>query len=283
MRCMLFVPGDSERKLSKAKDLSVDALIVDLEDAVSGDARPAARKLTSEFLKDVDNAWVRINPISGSDAQDDLDAVMPSAPAGIVLPKPDSPDDVKRLSERLDALEAQHGIDAKSTRIVSLCTERVGALFSLSDYRHVGERLLGLSWGAEDLSAEVGARTNRDAEGQWLPPYEMARTLCLFAARAAGVLALDTVFTNFRDEPGLANYAANAARDGFDGMLAIHPAQVDVIQEAFTPSGEELERASRIVEAFDSAPTSGVVSLDGVMLDKPHLLQAQRILSKRPS
>lgn len=280
MRCMLFVPGDSERKLSKATDLSVDALIVDLEDAVSAESRPAARELTREFLSETDNAWVRINPLSGPDALDDLEAVMPAAPAGVVLPKPDGPDDVIRLSASLDTLESQHGIASGSTRIVSLCTERVGALFSLQDYRQAGERLLGLSWGAEDLSAELGARTNRDSEGNWLPPYEMARTLCLFAARAAGITALDTVFTNFRDESGLRAYVSRAARDGFDGMLAIHPGQVAIIQEAFTPSAEDIAHAESIVAAFAADPGAGVVSLNGMMLDKPHLLQAQRTLSK---
>ncbi|MEM1174193.1 MAG: CoA ester lyase [Pseudomonadota bacterium] len=280
MRCFLFVPGDSERKLAKSDGIDVDALIVDLEDAVAPEARTAARGLSAEFLAGRDNAWVRINPISSADAMHDLAAVMPSAPAGIVLPKPDSPDDVRTLSDALHRLEAENGLDAGSTRIVALCTERVRALFSLGDYRGASPRLYGLSWGAEDLSAELGASANRDADGEWLPPYQMARSLCLFAAHNASVEAIDTVFTDFRDREGLARYAANAARDGFTGMLAIHPDQVDVIQAAFTPSQAALDEAQRIVELFDANPGVGTLSFDGRMLDRPHYVQARKLLAR---
>ncbi len=280
MRCFLFVPADSERKLEKAKAVDVDALILDLEDAVSPESRPAARKLAADFLRDHDSAWVRINPMSTPDALDDLAAVMPSAPAGIVLPKPDSPDDVRTLSDSLHRLESEHGLTVGSTRIVALCTERVRALFSLGDYRGASPRLFGLSWGAEDLSSELGASANRDEAGNWLPPYELARSLCLFAAHNASVEAIDTVFTDFRDRDGLARYAANAARDGFTGMLAIHPDQVDVIQAAFTPSDEAIAEARRIVELFDANPGVGALSFDGRMLDRPHYLQAKKILAR---
>ena len=280
MRCFLFVPGDSERKLAKAENVSVDALIVDLEDAVSPESRPAARKLTAEYVAGRDDAWVRINPISTPDALADLEAVLPSAPAGIVLPKPDSPDDVRTLSDSLHRLESEHGLAVGSSRILALCTERVRALFSLGDYRGASPRLYGLSWGAEDLSAELGASANRDEQGNWLPPYELARSLCLFAAHNASVEAIDTVFTDFRDREGLARYAANAARDGFTGMLAIHPDQVDVIQAAFTPSGHAIDEARRIVELFEANPGVGALSFEGRMLDRPHYLQAKKLLAR---
>lgn len=279
MRCLLFVPADSERKLAKAADLDVDALILDLEDAVSADARPKARDMAREFLAGRDNVWVRINPLSTPDAETDLAAIMPGGPAGIVLPKPQSAQDVATLSDHLDFLEREHSLVAGSTRVISLCTERVKALFSLGDYAEQTTRLAGLSWGAEDLSAEIGAKANRDADGNWLPPYELARSLCLFAAHAAGVAAIDTVFTDFRDEAGLVRYATNAARDGFSAMLAIHPGQVDVIQSAFMPDDEEIARARRIVELFEANPDEGALSLDGMMLDRPHLIQAQRIVA----
>ena len=279
MRCLLFVPADSERKLAKASDLSVDALILDLEDAVAAEARPKARAIAAEFIGDRDDVWVRINPLSTPDADQDLAAVIASGPAGIILPKPESAADANTLSDRLDHLEAEHAVPAGQTKIIALCTERVKALFSLGGYANATARLEGLSWGAEDLSAEVGARTNRDEEGNWLPPYELARSLCLFAAHAAEVAAIDTVFTDFKDDTGLVRYASNAARDGFTGMLAIHPGQVDIIQSAFMPGDDEIARAKRIVELFEAQPDAGALSLDGMMLDRPHLIQAQRIVA----
>lgn len=278
-RSFLFVPGDSERKLERAGDGAADALIVDLEDAVAPDAKPAARELTREFIASRSDAWVRINPLDGEDAEADLEAVMAAAPAGIVLPKPRSADDVATLARRLDYFEGLHDLKTGSTRILPLVTERPEALFDLGDYRGITPRLAGLSWGAEDLSAAVGAAANRDAAGQWLPPYQLARSLCLFAAAAAGVAAVDTVFTDYRDLEGLADYAAMARRDGFSAMLAIHPAQVDVINAAFTPTAEEVERAQRIVDLFTSNPGAGVLGLDGRMLDRPHLVQAERLLA----
>lgn len=279
MRCLLFVPADSERKLLRAADIEVDALILDLEDAVAADARPRAREMAREFLAERDNVWVRVNPLTTPDAETDLAAIMPGGPAGIVLPKPQSAQDVVQLSDHLDFLEREHALPSGSTRVISLCTERVKALFSLGDYAQPMPRLHGLSWGAEDLSAEIGAKANRDEDGNWLPPYELARSLCLFAAHAAGVAAIDTVFTDFRDEAGLVRYATNAARDGFSAMLAIHPAQVDVIQSAFMPGDDEIARARRIVALFEAHPDEGALSLDGMMLDRPHLIQAQRIVA----
>lgn len=279
IRSFLFVPGDSERKLEKASGVGADALIVDLEDSVTADARPAARELARDYIEGKANIWVRINPADSDDAISDLQAVMPSAPDGIVLPKPRSADDAMRLAMKLDELESQHGIDAGRTKILPLCTERPRALFVLDSYVGSTPRLAGLSWGAEDLSAALGAKTNRDAAGNWLPPYELARSLCLVAAAAAEVPAIDTVYTDIRDTEGLAGYASNAARDGFAGMLAIHPAQVETINKAFLPTAGEIERAEQIVALFADNPGAGVLGLDGEMIDRPHLVQARRIIA----
>ena len=282
-RSFLFVPADSERKLRKAGNTAADALILDLEDSVAADARPDARVMAAEYLQGKRDIWVRINPLGSEDSIADLEAVMPAAPAGIVLPKPRSAADAVALARRIDHLEQQHDIERGQTRILALCTERPEALFTLDSYVGATERLDALSWGAEDLSAAVGASTNRDEQGNWLPLYEMARSCCLLAAAAAGVTALDTVFTDFRDRDGLLRYASNARRDGFTGMLAIHPAQIDTINAAFVPSTAEVERARRIVALFDDNPGAGTVGMDGTMIDRPHLIQAQRILdlSKR--
>jgi citrate lyase subunit beta/citryl-CoA lyase len=277
-RSFLFVPADSERKLGKAADVGADALILDLEDSVAAEARPAARDLARSYAQDKENVWVRINPIDSADAELDLTGVMPASPAGIVLPKPRGVQDVQLLASMLDKLEQQLGIEAGKTEILSICTERPEAIFTLNGYAHASPRLCALSWGAEDLSAALGASTNRAADGNWLPPYEMARSLCLFAAAAAAVAAIDTVYTDYRNAEGLANYAANARRDGFVGMLAIHPAQVDIINRAFVPTAAELERAERIVALFDENPGAGALGLNGEMIDRPHLVQAQRIL-----
>ncbi len=278
MRSFLFVPADSERKLAKAGGVGADALILDLEDAIVPEARPRGRELAADYLQGEDNVWVRINPLDSDDAIPDLEAVMPGGPAGIVLPKPRSAADAVTLAAHLDDLEARHGLTVGATQILALCTERPEALFTLHEYKGVTERLYGLSWGAEDLSEAVGASTNRGPDGHWLPPFELARSLCLFAAAAAEVAAVDTVFTDFRDADGLLRYATNARRDGFTGMLAIHPNQVEIINAAFEPTAEELQRAERIIRLFDESPGAGTVALDGKMIDRPHLVQAQRLL-----
>jgi len=280
IRSFLFVPADSERKLKKAASSGADALILDLEDSVVAAARPAARERACEYLAGKDNVWVRINPIDSDDAQADLDAVMPSAPAGIVLPKPESAAAANELALRLDALEALHGLQAGSTRILPLCTEHPAAMFSLQSYVGATERIMGLSWGAEDLSAAVGATENRDEEGNWLPVYELARSLCLLAATAANVCAVDTVYTDFKNTQGLSAAARKARRDGFSGMLAIHPGQIPIINSAFVPSAAELEEAAMIVDLFENDPTAGALSLNGKMIDRPHLIQAQKTLTR---
>ena len=277
-RSYLFVPADSERKLGKAANAGADALILDLEDSVAAAARPVARELARDYLEGKEDVWVRINSIDSADAELDLAGIMPAAPTGIVLPKPRGAEDVRELAALLDDLENQHGIEAGKTNILAICTERPEAIFTLGAYAGASARLRAMSWGAEDLSAAVGASSNRGADGNWLAPYELARSLCLFAAAAAQVAAIDTVYTDFRNDEGLANYAANARRDGFTGMLAIHPAQVAIINRAFVPTTAEIERAERIVALFDENPGAGALGLDGEMIDRPHLVQAQRIL-----
>ena len=274
IRSFLFVPADSERKMQKAFVSKADALILDLEDSVAAAARADARVLAREYIDGRSDTWVRINPLDTEDADLDLEAII----SGIVLPKPASAGDAIDLGFRLDELEQEHGIEQGSTKILPLCTERPEALFALGGYVGATPRLAGLSWGAEDLSTAIGATANRDDDGNWLAPYQLARSLTLFAAAAAEVPAFDTVYTDFRDLDGLADYASNARRDGFVGMLAIHPAQVDVINNAFCISEKERRHAQRIVDLFAANPGAGALGLDGEMIDRPHLLQAQRIL-----
>ena len=284
MRSWLFVPGDSEKKLAKAADVDADVLICDLEDAVMPERKAAARGLVGEFLAERRHVrrhqlWVRINPLDHAEAGADLGAMMPLRPDGIVLPKTRSPNDVEVLGRRIGTYEAEHDFPVGSTRILPVATETPQALFSLGDYARCAQRLAGITWGAEDLAAAVGATANREADGRWTQPYQMVRNLALFAAHAAGVAAIDTLWANFRDAQGLEASCEEARRDGFSGKLAIHPGQVDVINRCFTPSAEEVDRASRIVAQFEANPGAGTVALDGVMLDLPHLQQARRILA----
>jgi len=284
MRSLLFVPGDSEKKLAKAEGIAADVLILDLEDAVAAERKGLARGLVREYLaarreRPRQQLWVRINPIDQVEAGPDLSVVIPSRPDGIVLPKSRSPDDVEVLGRRLGHYETEHEIRAGSIRILPIATETPQSLFSLGEYAHVAKRLAGITWGAEDLAAAVGATANREADGRWTAPYQLVRSLSLFAAHAAGVAAIDTLFADFRDSRGLEASCADARRDGFTGKLAIHPDQVEIINRSFTPSQQEIERARRIVELFGANPGAGTLSLDGSMLDLPHLRQAQRILA----
>jgi citrate lyase subunit beta/citryl-CoA lyase len=281
-RSFLFVPADSEHKLGKAATSSADALILDLEDSVAAAARPQARALASEFLNKECAAeiWVRINPLDSEDALQDLQAIMPAAPAGIVLPKPRSAGDATQLAKLLDGLEHECKLPQGRTGILPIATERPAALFGMDAYADATPRLSGITWGAEDLSAALGASGSRDADGNWYPPYQLARSLCLFAAAAAGVPAIDTVYTDYKNMKGLAKFAATARRDGFEGMLAIHPDQVEIINDAFVPTSNETERAQRIVELFAASPDAGTLGIDGEMIDRPHWLQAKRILER---
>lgn len=282
-RSLLFVPADSERKLARAPDAGADVLILDLEDSVTAARRPQARVMLCEWLAghraDLrSEVWVRINPLDSEDALADLAAVIAAAPAVIMLPKNRGPADIATLDHYLSALEVQAGLARGGTAIVPVATEVPEALLDM-DYRGVSRRLAGLTWGAEDLSAALGASGNRGTDGQWDFTYRLARSQCLLAAKAAGVPAIDTVYADFRDHEGLAAYAAAARREGFTGQMAIHPGQVDIINAAFTPTPAELEHARRVIAAFDAEPGAGAVSLDGSMLDMPHLKQARSLLA----
>lgn len=283
LRSLLFVPGDSEKKLAKAEGIRTDALILDLEDAVAPPRKPEARARVREYLaahagRTVTRLWVRINPLDTPESLADLAAVVAARPDGIVQPKTRSPDEVLRLSHYLDALEALNGLPPGAIGILPVATETPQALFSLGDYVRVGARLSALTWGAEDLSAAVGAITNKQDDGSWTHPYQLARSLCLFAAHAAGVPAIDTLFADIRNPAALRAACASARRDGFGGKVAIHPDQVDVINECFTPTEAELARARRVIALFEAHPGAGALALDGEMLDMPHLRQARRIV-----
>ena len=283
LRALLFVPGDSERKLAKGEGIGADALILDLEDAVAAERRPQARGLVREYLSARRAArrpelWVRVNPLDTPDALADLAAVVAGAPDGIVVPKTDSADDVVRLDHYLAALEAREGIPIGSTRILPVATETARALFHLDSYAGASARLHGLTWGAEDLPAALGATTNRGPDGELAFVYQLARALCLAAAVSARVQPIDTVYPDFRDGAGLEKNAARARMDGFTGKIAIHPDQVAIIQSAFSPTAEEIAHARRVVAAFAASPSTGTVALDGMMLDRPHLKQAENVL-----
>lgn len=287
LRSWLFIPGDSEKKLGKADDCGADVVIIDLEDAVAMDRKAEARGLTANFLaarprgSRASQLWVRVNPLDSGMTADDLEAVGAHAPDGIMLPKAEGPGDVQRLSDKLDALEARHGIEAGSTMILPVATETPRACFTLGDYAKAHlPRLIGLTWGAEDLSAAIGASTNRAPDGGWALTYRMVRSQMLLAAHAAGVAAIDTLYADFRDEDGLSASSREARGEGFSGRLAIHPAQVAPINAAFLPSADEVAFARRVVAAFAEAGDAGTIGLDGKMLDKPHLEQARKVIAQ---
>lgn len=279
LRSLLFVPADSEKKLAKAKSSPADALILDLEDSVAPENRVKARGLAGDFLKDKHRQaiWVRINPVGSKDFVSDMKAVIKAAPAGLIVPKPDGPQDLLILDAHLITLETQAGLPQRSVQLLPVATETPTAVLSLQDYRSPPPRLAALSWGAEDLSAAIGAATNRDDGGEFLFIHKMVRAMVLIAAKAAGVDAIETLHADFRDAKGLERAARLAQREGFSGMLAIHPDQVEPINAAFTPSVDDITHAKKVVAAF--AAGAGVASLDGKMLDQPHLKQARHVLS----
>lgn len=274
LRSLLFVPGDRPDRMEKALRCGADALILDLEDSVAPPAKPGAREVVCRFLANHPSSqlWVRINPIGTRDAEADLHAVQRTRLKGVVLPKAEGGAAVNELARQL----TEHG--NATAQILAIATETPAAMFQLGSYGGA-KRLAGLTWGAEDLPAAIGAATSREEDGRYTPPYELARSLCLFGAAAAGVAAIDTVYPDFRDVEGLATYAARARRDGFTGMMAIHPAQVPVINAAFTPSADEVAHAREVVAAFEAQPGVGALSLGGRMFDRPHLVQARRIIS----
>ncbi len=290
LRSLLFIPGDSEKKLGKADGAGADALILDLEDSVAPANKPRARELVAAYLRDrphrsrASQLWVRVNPFDTGMILDDLVAVVGASPDGLMLPKCEGPADILKLSHYLDALEAQAGIEAGSTKILPVATETAAAPFTLGDYRSARlDRLLGLTWGAEDLSAALGASTNIDEGGAWSLTYRVVRTLTLLGAKAAGVQAIDTLFVDFHDEAGLRAASRASRAEGFTGRIAIHPAQVAAINESYLPSATEIEHARRVVAAFEALPGTGTVGLDGKMLDIPHLKRARVLLAQVPN
>jgi citrate lyase subunit beta/citryl-CoA lyase len=284
LRSFLFIPADSVRKLEKALRTNADALILDLEDSVAPKSKDAARRGALDLLRHHrpgarrQKLFVRINALASGLADGDLDVVMTGAPDGIVLPKALSGADVTLLDAKLAVREALHGLEDGSTCILALALEASASLFNLGTYRGASPRLAGLGWGAEDLAAEIGARTNR-VDGAWTSPFALVRNLALFAANAAGVPAIDSIHAELRDVEGLRRSCAEAVRDGFSGKLAIHPDQVEPINEAFTPAKEAIAAAEAIVAAFAEAGGVGVVSFGGRMLDRAHLLAAERLLA----
>ncbi len=287
-RSWLFVPGDSEKKLGKANATGADAIIVDLEDSVTSENKARARGLACEWLaahrRQVTQdrriaRWVRSNALDSRMWRDDLVAVMPGAPDGVMLPKSAGPESVQQLAAELYELEQKNGIPTGTTRVLPLVSETAAAALTIPAYATASlPRLAGLTWGAEDLSAAIGASRKREKDGRWTDAFRFARTQCLLTAHARGVAAIDTLHADFADAKGLKRAAEEARADGFSGMLAIHPAQVEVINQAFTPSEEELAEARAIVAAFTANPGAGALQIDRRMIDRPHLKLAQRIL-----
>lgn len=279
-RSFLFVPADSDRKLARGPESGAAALILDLEDSVALDRKPVARAMTAAWLRSraaSPQAWVRVNAFDTGLTMADLAAIVAARPDGIVLPKCESSSDLARLDAALSALEAREGLPDRSIPVMPLVTETPAAMFSLGGYAGA-PRLAALTWGGEDLAARLGARTNRLPDGTWDEPYRLARALTLMAAGAAGVPAIDTIYADVRNLDGLRAECEAGRRMGFVGRMAIHPAQVAVIEQAYAPTAEERAWAERVIGAFEAQPGAGVISLDGKMVDKPHLVQARRLL-----
>ena len=285
MRSLLFVPADGGRKLDKAMASGTDAIIVDLEDSISPGGKTEARRSAADFLRGAAQARqrprliVRINGLASGLTDADLDAIVPGRPDGIMLPKAQGGGDVTHLDAKLLAREATSGLAEGSIKVVAIATETASALFLAGSFRGASGRLEGLTWGAEDLSAELGALATRDADGRLLDIYRLARALCLAGAAAAQVQAIDTVMVEFRDVEALRRETEEARRDGFTGKMAIHPAQVPVINEIFTPTPEQIAEARAVIAAFAANPGKGTIGIDGVMHDRPHLERAKRLLA----
>jgi len=281
-RSWLFVPGDSPAKIAKAAASGSDALILDLEDSVAPIRKPTARQEVTAALRTRPKGlqyWVRINPLSGQFAKDDLTAISSSVPDGIVLPKSESGKDVQELAGLLAEIEALAGWALGTIKILPIATETPRSVFNLGSYDGCSARLAGLTWGAEDLPAAVGATASRNQDGGLSDLCRIARALCVAGAAAADVPAIETVYPDFRDLAGLRAYVAQGRRDGFTGMMAIHPTQVPIINEIMSPSAAEVTHAHRIVQMFEDNPEAGVVAIDGKMIDMPHLKQARRLLA----
>ena len=285
MRSLLFVPGDSEKKLERGFSSGADVVIVDLEDSVASEQKAHARAVAADFIaakRGTSRApiYVRVNDLASGLTDDDLRAIIPVAPDGIMLPKSNSGADVQHLSAKLRVHEAENGLPDVSIRIIPIVTETAAGVLAAGSYAGASVRLAGMTWGAEDLSAAIGARTARDAGGRYTDVFRLARALTVLGAAAADVAAIDTVFVNFRDLEGLRTECVEAERDGFTAKMAIHPDQVAIINDAFTPSAEAVAHASAVVAAFEAAGNPGVVGMDGKMYDRPHLRLAQRLLER---
>jgi citrate lyase subunit beta/citryl-CoA lyase len=283
MRSFLFVPGDSARKFARAHTGSADALILDLEDSVAPDQKPEARRATGTMLgadRGRQKLFVRANALETGLVLEDLAAVMPARPDGIVLPKCASAADIRLLSNYLDAFETSAGSPVGGTLILPVATETAESVFGLGSYKGASPRLWGLMWGGEDLQASLGATENRQ-DGRFHSPYRLARDLCLMGAAAAGIVAVDTVYTDIDNLDGLEAECRAARRDGFGAKALIHPKHVDVANRAFSPSEAELTWAQRVVDAFAATPEAGALRLDGQMIDKPHLRAALNLLEAR--
>jgi citrate lyase subunit beta/citryl-CoA lyase len=286
MRSFLFIPGDSPRKLEKGMGSGADALLVDLEDSISPQKKAEARATTVAFLKEASAAknrprlYVRINGFATGLTNDDLDAVVAGRPDGIMFPKAEGGSAVGQCDAKIAVREAAHGLPGGTIDIIAIATETAQAMFLAGTYGGSSKRLKGLTWGAEDLSVELGAEANRDRDGHFLAPYQLARSLCLAGAAAAQVQAIDTVYVDFRNEAGLRRECEEARRDGFIGKMAIHPAQVAIINEVFTPTADQIKRAESVVAAFAENPGAGTIGIGGVMYDRPHLERARQLLAR---
>lgn len=285
MRSLLFVPGDSQKKLEKAFGTGADVVIVDLEDSIAPSNKLLARDTAARFIVEQRHQtksaiYVRVNDLSTGLTDDDLAALVPAGPDGIMLPKSNSGQDVQHLSTKLRVHEAENGLPDGAIKILPIITETAAGVLSAASYANASARLTGVTWGAEDLSAAIGARAARDANGRYTDVFRFARTMTILAAGAAEVAAIDTVFPSFRDMGAFEAECAEAERDGFTGKMAIHPAQVPVINTAFTPSAEAVKRSAALVAAFEAAGNPGVVGIDGKMYDRPHLRLAERLLAR---
>lgn len=283
MRSFLFVPGDSEKKQAKAETSGADALILDLEDSVALSAKETARRMAHDYIvshRQGPKLVVRMNALDTPFWEEDLAAIVPAQPFAIMVPKTISGACLQKVAAKLDTLEKENGIEAGAIKLCNVATETAMSLFNMGSYKDATPRLFAMTWGAEDLAADLGAQSNKDESGVYTGPYQMARTLCLLGAVAAEVMPVDSICKEFRDEAALRAETRAALRDGFTAKMAIHPAQVPVINEVFTPSEEDLAHARAIVQAFEEAGDVGVVNLDGVMIDMPHLKQARRLIAK---
>lgn len=283
LRSLLFVPGDSEKKFAKARDLGADVLILDLEDSVAPSMKDEARTLVSGWLEHANDIasslFVRINPLDTGLTLTDLAAVVKPGLAGLLIPKANGAADIDRIGHYLDALETKAGIELGVLKIAVVATETPEAMFNLGSYNPANSRLVALTWGAEDLAAAIGATDNKEDSGEWTFPYQNARAQCLYAASAAGIAPLDTLYSDFRDLEGLERDCIRARRDGFTGRIAIHPAQIETINRCFSPSPEQIAEARKIVDAFAANPDAGTLGIDGKMFDIPHLKAAQKTLA----